>query len=111
MLKSACADFAGFQWQKNSTCGLFFIFRVTKILLARQSYSFTPIPAHLKADILRQLEMFSVESEIAQNLRIVHKIWKVFWNREIAVTHHLLGSVNDYRFVNARSARLRVLLK
>lgn len=46
--------------------------------------------ADLQADVAPELEVVSIHAKIIHNVRIVHIVWEMGRNGEIAETHHLL---------------------
>ena len=49
---------------------------------------------YLIADVLQQFEMLSIHAEILEDLGMVHVVWVIRGDWEVAVAHHLLGDVD-----------------
>lgn len=67
--------------------------------------------ADLEMDVLPELEVVCVHVEVVHDERVVHVVWEVSWNGEVAEAHHLLGGVDDDRAIDAGSVWLWVLLQ
>lgn len=57
--------------------------------------------------VSEQVEALSIEPEVLQQLGVVHVVWIVGRHGKIAETHHLFGSVDHQRAIDAGSIWLR----
>ena len=49
---------------------------------------------YLIADVLQQFEMVSIHAEVLEDLGVVHVVWVISRDWEVAVAHHFLGDVD-----------------
>lgn len=59
----------------------------------------------------QQVERLSIQTQIQQDLRVVHVVREVSRRREVAERHHLFGAVDDHCLIDVGPPRLWLLLK
>lgn len=66
-------------------------------LLCNNSFSF-----YLKTDVAQEVKVFGIHLKVVHNFGVVHVVGKMIRYREVTEAHHLLGSIDGHRFVDAR---------
>lgn len=66
---------------------------------------------HVEAYVLGEPEMVGIHSEVVHDEGVVHEVWEVSGNGEVAVAHHFFGGVDDDRVIDAGPVRLGILLQ
>lgn len=59
----------------------------------------------------KEVKMSGIQTQILQQLRVVHVAGEVVWHGEVAEAHHFLGGVDHKGAVRARTPWLRILLR
>lgn len=66
---------------------------------------------HIETNVLIELEVVRIHPKVLHDEGVVHEVWEVCRDGEVAEAHHLLGGVDDDRMVDAGPFQFWVLLQ
>lgn len=69
------------------------------------------VSTYLELDILEQIEVLCIQSQIFQELGVVQEVWKMVRHWKVTKARHFFGGIGDHGVIYACSAFLYLFLE